>query len=691
MMAHGQVYEDPPDLEDLIPYMDESIDDVEDDLLNYEKPELSNEFSTAIVVDNLPAVPKEKYDKLLGVLRKVFGQMGKITDGGLHMPFDDAKDKSLGFAYINFSAAEEAQKAVLSINGWNLDKAHALKVSLYEDLKKFQAVPDVYEPPHKPEFVPRMDPSGWLSDKSNRDQYVIRYATETHVMWSEKGPPRLAYGGEREKERGLFWCELYVMWSPQGTYLITFHRPGVALWGGNTFEKQGRFAHANVLNINFSPQENYMITFNGSPDDRAFVVWDIRQQKEIRSFPIATLPTKEGPLMFKWSFDDKYVARMGLDMISIYELPSMKLLDKRSLRAEGIQEFEWSPKENIIAYWAPEKGNSPANVTLVEIPSRKEVRQKNLFNVSDCKIHWQSAGEYLCVKVLRHTKSKKTQYNNFELFRLKEALVPVEQLDLKTPNVLAFSWEPEGSRFCVLHEGEGNKVVVSFYGMVDKTGKVKEVTLLSTIENKSFNQIHWSPTGNFIVLASVGENASGALEFYDVENDASMSSTEHYRCNFVTWDPSGRLFASAVTQPIEGAHYRFQVENGYHLWTFQGKNVYRCQCDNFYQFLWRPRPASLLSAEQKRKVVKNLRKYERAFDKEDREKERRVERKALREKIRLKKRFRALMHAKKDKYKSEKEERIALYNGYDSDDDSYYVIESQAREVVVEVKEEILS
>ena len=43
----------------------------------------------------------------------------------------------------------------------------------------------------------------------------------------------------------------------------------------------------------------------------------------------------------------------------------------------------------------------PARVTLLEIPSRNEVRVKNLFNVADCKMHWQKSGDYLCVKVDR--------------------------------------------------------------------------------------------------------------------------------------------------------------------------------------------------------------------------------------------------------------------------------------------------
>lgn len=39
--------------------------------------------------------------------------------------------------------------------------------------------------------------------------------------------------------------------------------------------------------------------------------------------------------------------------------------------------------------------------------------------------------------------------------------------------------------------------------------------------------------------------------------------------------------------------------------------------DKFKQFLWRPRPRTLLSAAQQKAIVKNLRKYGREFDEQD--------------------------------------------------------------------------
>lgn len=70
------------------------------------------------------------------------------------------------------------------------------------------------------------------------------------------------------------------------------------------------------------------------------------------------------------------------------------------------RDFSWSPTDDIIAYWVPEQSNTPARVTLIEIPSRLELCVRNLFNVADCKMHWQKSGDYLCVKVDRY-KTKK--------------------------------------------------------------------------------------------------------------------------------------------------------------------------------------------------------------------------------------------------------------------------------------------
>lgn len=59
------------------------------------------------------------------------------------------------------------------------------------------------------------------------------------------------------------------------------------------------------------------------------------------------------------------------------------------------------------------------------------------------------------------------------------------------------------------------------------------------------------------------------LKFYDVENQATLKQTDHFRCNYIEWDPSGRYACTAVSQPVSGSHWKAQMDNGYQLFSFQ--------------------------------------------------------------------------------------------------------------------------
>jgi translation initiation factor 3 subunit B len=61
----------------------------------------------------------------------------------------------------------------------------------------------------------------------------------------------------------------------------------------------------------------------------------------------------------------------------------------------------------------------------------------------------------------------------------------------------------------------------------------------------------------------------------------------------------------------------FQLENGYAIWDFRGQEIQKHILDRFKQFIWRPRPRTLLTKDQQRQVRKNLREYSRAFDEDD--------------------------------------------------------------------------
>ena len=65
---------------------------------------------------------------------------------------------------------------------------------------------------------------------------------------------------------------------------------------------------------------------------------------------------------------------------------------------------------------------------------------------------------------------------NFELFRMREKQIPVDQVEVKE-TITAFAWEPTGSRFCCLH-GESPRISASFYKIHEK-GKVELVSKYS--------------------------------------------------------------------------------------------------------------------------------------------------------------------------------------------------------------------
>uniref|UniRef100_A0A7S4MRK3 Eukaryotic translation initiation factor 3 subunit B n=1 Tax=Odontella aurita TaxID=265563 RepID=A0A7S4MRK3_9STRA len=698
-------------------------------------PPLRDTFETAVILANLPKVKQEKVEKLTKVMTKLVSRIGTLGVceetgfSGVSLPFNSSAGITYGFAFVEFASPEEARQAVEVLQDYKFDKNHSLKVYPYTRAVELAEVEEEeFTEPEPAPFVERANTTSWLEDPSQRDEYVIRHGKETVVNWSDgKTDPVVDYAGEREKKAGVAWCEYYVHWSPQGSFLATLvPNKGVILWGGSKYEKLGRFPAPGVEFVLFSPQENFLLTNNNRRDDpNAIKVFSIQSGKLLRAFPLFPakfLPenaSKEEtahipPPPFQWSHDDKYLARMGRDLISIYETPSMKLLDKRSLIADGIHEFQFSPKADILAYWAPEHGNAPAHVDLIELPTRKKLRQKNLFNVTKCSMVWHEQGTYLGVKVTRHTKSKKTLYNNLELFRLSEPGIPVDMLEVKDA-VMAFAWEPRGSRFATIHAENPTaaKVNVSFYDMMKKekpdnkkkknaaqakgqlsksVGGSKETVLVPelhkvrTLEGKQCNCIFWSPAGTQIVLASLGDSASGTLEFYDADSE-SLVVKEHYRANQVIWDPSGRTVATCVSQPIGGGHFKFAMDNGYYLWSFQGRQLHQESFETFHQLQWRPR-AELLPGDKRAQVVRDLKKYERRFDQEDKDRTRAEYLEKTKEKRALRTAFRERLARLKDFRRGQRGARIDLLGGYDSEDDGNYVSTEAVVETTLSTKEE---
>ena len=305
-----------------------------------EEPKMDTSFKQCVVVDGLPVVPPEKHEKLLNVLRKFFNQdgIGKVVEGGLEMPKDPATGQSLGFAFVQYETEEEAKQALAKANNYRLDRSHVFKLSPLDDYHKYMAIPDEEVELKPPPYEPSENLKGWLLDEQARDQYVVRYNEETEIWWND------AVKGQQDTDPAYAkrnWTDTYINWSPRGTYLATFHRLGIMLWGGPSWKKLLKLTHGGVKLIDFSPCENFVVTWSPETNqDKALIVWSVKTGAKLREFQ-GHVPKEGGPdhmewPAFRWSHDDSYFARLGDDCIYVYESTTMKLIKDKAEKRTSV-------------------------------------------------------------------------------------------------------------------------------------------------------------------------------------------------------------------------------------------------------------------------------------------------------------------------------------------------------------------
>ncbi|KAF2156786.1 translation initiation factor eIF-3b [Myriangium duriaei CBS 260.36] len=719
---------------------DDNFDDEEidfSDLHEQYQVRMEEGLDAFVVCDGLPVVPEESKAKLIKFVLRKLTSVGKTSEENVFMPLDDAGKNTLGYAFVEYETPEQAAAAIKALNLTALDKKHTMKVNKLTDIERYGREGKIDEEYHEPKIDDFVEPAHlkwWLSDPDGRDQFILFRGDNVGVYWNDKED-----SPEQIIDRA-HWTESFVQWSPKGTYLTTMHAQGVQLWSGSQWQRSKRLAHPGVNLVDFSPNEAYITTWSHRPlqveeghpilsleeDGKNYIIWDVATEKPIRSFTTLDVP---GPThdeagnpvkkklqwpAFKWSADAKYVARMTPGQsISVYELPRMNLLEKTSIKIEGVMDFEWSPSmpqrdghksyEQLFCYWTPELGSNPAKVGLMSIPSKEIVRTRNLFNVTDAKLHWQSESAYVCVKVDRHSKSKKSLATNLEIFRVKEKGVPVEVIDTIKDTVINFAWEPKGDRFVLITAGEAPqgaavppKTAVSFYcPEKTKTNIVGNFRHIRTIEKKNNNAIHWSPNGRFVLVATVLSQQSFDLDFYDFDYEGEkdekdkdltanlqlMNTADHYGVTDIEWDPSGRYVATSASM------WKHRMENGYHLYDFRGQALREEPLEGFKQWAWRPRPDRLLSKEEQKAVRKNLREYSKVFEESDVARKNTANRAVIDERRRQLDEWRAWRERTENNLREDREE---LGLPEKSDEEVAASQEGEGTKVIEEIVEEIL-
>lgn len=314
----------------------------------------------------------------------------------------------------------------------------------------------------------------------------------------------------------------------------------------------------------------------------------------------------------------------------VYELPSMAVLEEQKTTAAAttgttelkrsrtplrypLEMFQWSPSANLLSLWIPEYGDAPGRLLLIDIPSRQEISSKNVFNVKNVYIHWQPRGDFMALRTViarKKGKKTKTETTQIEVFKVKEKSIPVDTISLEGTAIRSLFWErgPISNRFVTIDIDDTSQQSLRFYHVPTKGVKRDTELVQSYPVPQSINYFDWSPAGQYFVAASKGPD--GTLLFGCLNDQNKIEIThkdEHLDLTDIFWDPSGRYVVTAVLVAPGSNSYRYST--GFRIYSFLGKLQYRLSNDKCQQFAWRPRPASLLSADKIEDVHRKLKEY----------------------------------------------------------------------------------
>ncbi|GAV52754.1 hypothetical protein ZYGR_0AI00360 [Zygosaccharomyces rouxii] len=641
------------------------VDDVDfSDLEEKYKVKDDFNFDQYIVVTGAPVIPESKVPVLKKALNGLFSKASKVVE--MEFPIDESTKKTKGFLFVECASPADGNKIIKAFHGKRLDLKHRLFIYTMKDVEKYNSenFNTEFEEPEIPNMVPSGDLKWWLQDQEGRDQFVLQKDDLTTVFWNSAVSQTDAVVESRKN-----WSSNYVRWSPKGTYLFSYHDQGAVAWGGPNFDRLMRFYHPQVRISSVSPNEKYLVTFSADPikadednkdcpftkksDGHQIAIWEISSGLLMTTFPVVKSPFLHWPLI-KWSYDDKYCARMVGDTLVVHDCDNgFAPMENKALKVPGIRDFSFAPtgvevqpfRANdkpsvLLAYWTPETNNMSCKGTVVEVPRGRVLKTVNLVQVSNVTIHWQNKSEFLCFNVERHTKSGKTLFSNLEICKLTEKDIPGEKIELKDC-VTQFAWEPNGNRFvtiAVRDTGDDNPAiprhVIDFWAPESKdkskvkNSEIKRWVLVKSIANKFSNTISWSPAGRFVVVATlVKPNVRKSdFDFYDMDysgdkiiNDAKEASANlkdvahptFLSATDLVWDPSGRFLA------LWSSSLKHKMENGYKIYNIAGNLIREEVIPNFKNFAWRPRPEHLLTNAEKKKVRKNLREWSAQFEEQD--------------------------------------------------------------------------
>jgi translation initiation factor 2A len=341
---------------------------------------------------------------------------------------------------------------------------------------------------------------------------------------------------------------------------------------------------ANVLELAFSPQGTFLITWERPGKDEAgdatknLKVWRSVEEgvDPTDKLPLGSFVQKsQGGWNLQYTSDERFCARMVTNEVHLLQSHDLGTAWNR-LRVEGVADFSLAPgPTHSIAVFIPERKGQPAAVKVFNIPHfASPVSQKTFFKGDKVQMKWNKQGTSLLVLAQTDVdKSNKSYYGETTLYLLStngsfDARIT---LDKEGP-IHDVAWSPNSKEFGVVYGYMPAKTTIFNHRAV--------VTHSFPIGPR--NTIIFSPSGRFALVAGFG-NLAGQIDVYDLEKDfRKVCTIESGNPSVCQWSPDGRYIVTATTSP------RLRVDNGIKLWHVGGKLVYNEDMVELYSVAWRP-------------------------------------------------------------------------------------------------------
>eukprot|EP00388_Colpodella_angusta_P017275 GDKJ01042759.1.p1 GENE.GDKJ01042759.1~~GDKJ01042759.1.p1 ORF type:complete len:761 (-),score=201.02 GDKJ01042759.1:207-2489(-) len=529
-------------------------------------------FPKTLVVVGLPDADADKIPKMKDFL------LNKMKERGCADWVDcdvvaDENGKSKGAAIITFNTEKDARKFYTEINaGFKFGKSPLgvvriddVEHTLEKDMTELQNASGSA-------FLVREKLQYYMQDERCREQLLIRHGNETTIAWLDpaESAPVIEYDGEREKAEGQQMTNGAASWSPRGSFMATLHPRGVSIWAGKECVVVKRFEHAGVSGVSFSPNEEFLMTWNGARHQNeenvsnAIRLWEVQTGALVAQYdcPVDTKRTAKFPDLC-WSADSKYLAGIFGTMkfiekevvvhnvapgfaapqadpdeswhvekasLMIFALPDGRPVTTLKRPTQNARVIAWSPRGARLAFWNCENGSQPSAIEIVALPDCRLLGSKNVFKAVDCKLDWHPRGEFLSALMRIASKSGKTFSPSLEILRTGEGLsrgVPVETFKLPAEATIKFlAWEPTAPRFVYMTEIEGHSRVRKLHLCSCRSDSTLEVAQLELAQ--PFNAVRWSPLGSHLaigVFATRGQSLDGHIWHLQVHGGQSLQGS----------------------------------------------------------------------------------------------------------------------------------------------------------------------